>query len=124
MSEATNNDGLCKIKVCLNKALENGYCEEHQGFAGTEENNSTDSVKSPDKTSSWQTFLNVAAFISFISGLIYGLVNLSEINELAGEFIPNSTKVKTVLVPTFLTGAFSVVILALGRIISLLEKRG
>ena len=117
MSEATNNDGLCKIKVCLNKALENGYCEEHQGFAGTENDTST------AKTSQWQVFLGIAAFVSFIGGLIYGITSLGELNELAGEYITDSTRVKTVLVPMFVTSAFSVVFLALGRIISLLEKR-
>jgi hypothetical protein len=118
-----NTAEMCKISVCLNKARENGYCDEHQSLKDTYESTLSRSDTQGTK-SSWQPFLVISAIIIILGGIIYGIVNLNEINEsVASELISNSVKVRTVIVPVFFTASTSIVLISLGKIISTIEKK-
>lgn len=118
MSESS----ICKISVCLKKAEDNGYCIDHQEFAGAAESN--ESI-SPAPTSQWPLSLNILAFVFIVGSIIYGLIQYEDFEKLTGDLdgISNSYKYRLILIPgTF--GIFAgAVLLSLGKIINLLEKK-
>jgi hypothetical protein len=78
--ENTNeiNNPICNILVCLNSALENGYCIDHQDFVGNE----LDYTNPTKKHNGVEMFLNIVGFSLIFIGLIARLVQANQSNEV------------------------------------------
>jgi hypothetical protein len=125
MSEQPNLE-MCKISICTTTALENGYCNEHKNFYESTSALSSRSDTQPRTSLSWFSFLSVSALLLFLAGVIYGLYNFNILNEYSGEYaneLFTQAKIRSIIIPIFVTGTVSLILLALGKIIDLIDKK-
>lgn len=116
---------MCKITVCMNTALDNGYCQDHQEFVGAVEAAEEERRSGVQNTNSWQVFLTWMAGIIFVGGVIYGVYHYNLVDQIGfAGFEPalTATKLQVLLTPILSTGSIAIILLALGKVIALLEK--
>lgn len=101
---------LCKIYSCDSEALENGYCASHQQQA--------ERVSSAQEPSRWFPAFAVASGVIAIIGVVAGCYQYSISSEVNEELA---------LVSGLTTASYSLaaamLVLGVGKIISLLESR-
>jgi len=117
----TTTKKMCVASACTNRALENGYCEIHQDYS---DGSPIEIEVNTETQFTWRGVLIFFAVIFIFGGLIYGLNDLSELNDkYIRDYVSTTVKVKAILVPVFITSSVALILITLGKIISLLDSK-